>query len=199
MTNRLALLGLVLGVSAMAVTPAAQAEETLACTQSFEGDVPGPQMGEAAPALKLRAYNEDVGLKLVKSADIAIHDFVGIAPENAHKAVVLHFFSVDSERGVADLAVLQKLNKKYAEDGLMVIGVSVDRDQPERVYSAMEEARVGYPILKDRFCVVARRYGLRNLPSVYVVNAEGTVVSVREGYSADPSDVIEEELRELLR
>lgn len=162
------------------------------------GDPAGPQYGEAAPTFRLHAYNEDDAVKLVNSADISLHNFVGIAPEAPKKAVVLHFFSAQHAQSKSDLAILQRMYKKYADDGLMVISVSIDADEPEKVYDVMEDNRVTYPVLKDRFGVVARRYGLKTLPSLYVIGAEGNVLSLREGYSEDISDVLDGEIKSAL-
>lgn len=187
-----------LGAS-LALTAAAVAVDEPAASFAKPGDPPGPQMGEDAFALKLRAYNEEVALKLVNSAEVALHDFVGIAPTHPRKAVVLHFSSASHSRSTKDMAMLQKMYRRYADDGLLVLDVNVDADNSDGVFAMIEKERVGFPVLRDRFGIVARRYGLRHLPTVYVIDGDGKVTSVREGYSDDISEVLEAEVKELLR
>lgn len=162
-------------------------------------DPPLPTVGADIPALSLRAYNEEVANKLVGGTSVSANNFVGLSPEQPRQVLIIHFFSVENSRSVEDLATLQKLFKKYQDEGVMVISISVDPSSQEKVYTTIEESRVTYPVLRDRFGVVARRYGIRKIPSLIITDADGRIASAGEGYSSDIENFVDSEIRALLK
>ena len=158
----------------------------------------GPQMGEYAWALRLSPHNEAAVQRLLGTTEAGLHDFVGIAPIAPHKVAILHFFSYANQRSVDDLTALQKLYDRYGEEGLVVLAVNLDPDKASRIDDMVEKEEITFPILDDRFGVVARRYVVRHMPTVYVIDGQGRVGSVREGYSEDISVVLGQEVKALL-
>ena len=57
------------------------------------------------------------------------------------------------------------------------------------------EAKVRFPLLTDRFNIVARRYYIQKLPCVYILDAEGKVAMVNVGYGDDVSKTLLDEIR----
>ena len=55
-----------------------------------------------------------------------------------------------------------------------------------------------FPVLSDRFNIVAKRYMISKLPCVYIINGDGKVHMVNVGYSDDISKHLFDELRRAL-
>ena len=62
------------------------------------------------------------------------------------------------------------------------------------------EVRVTYPVLSDRFNLLARRYlGEQSpLPSVFLIRRDGTVDRIERGYGKDAKGFLLAEVRRLL-
>jgi cytochrome c biogenesis protein CcmG/thiol:disulfide interchange protein DsbE len=109
--------------------------------------------------------------------------------------VVLDFWAtwcVPCRAGMPDLDVAQK---KYARQGLVVLGLSVDEDGPDVVRPFVQQLRLTYrmAMADDR---ILDRYGpIRSIPTVFFINRQGEVVRRVTGY-IDP-ETLDAYLREL--
>jgi thioredoxin-related protein len=59
-----------------------------------------------------------------------------------------------------------------------------------------EERPTSLPVLIDRYKVAAERYGVEKLPTVFLVNPEGTIVYKAEGYKPENIEAIKSFLDE---
>ena len=86
-----------------------------------------------------------------------------------------------------ELPELVKLVRPLAARGVSAVVVVVDRE-PQGVEAMRrllhDELRVPFPVVLDRFGIVARRYHAANLPKSVVLDGQGRVVAVHEGYQA---------------
>ena len=155
-------------------------------------------VGDDAPAFNLRAYNEEVALRLVKSPLASLNHFVGLHPEFPKQVVLVGFFAAWNPQSQAELAVLQKTYKRFKDDDVMVLMISLDNKDIEGVYEAIEKAKVTYPVLRDRFGVVSKRYGVTKLPTLLIIDKEGRIASIGEGYETNIESYLEGEIRALL-
>lgn len=163
MTSALSL-GMVLMLAADA--PAAPAEEGAL------------KEGDAAPVFTGKVLNADVaGVR-----SLALDQLVA-----GKKAVILSFFATYCEPCKKELPFLQALHTAYKDQGLGVAVVSIDQ-KPEDITKAQELAQqVGatYPVLSDRFNIVAKRYSVKRLPCLYILDGTGKVSLVSTGYSEE--------------
>ena len=62
------------------------------------------------------------------------------------------------------------------------------------------ENKVTFPVAKDRFNIVARRWlGTKSpLPSLFMVRPDGTIATVHRGYSDDGADLLGKEVETAL-
>ena len=65
----------------------------------------------------------------------------------------------------------------------------------------IEKNKVTFPVLKDRFNLVARRWlGTQSpLPSVFIVKPDGVVASVHRGYNDEASVLLDQEVKDALQ
>ncbi len=155
-------------------------------------------VGDDAPAFSLRAYNEDDALKLVKSPLVGLNFFTGIRPEYPKEVVILVFLKAESQTKRHDLATLQQLFKKYKNDGMIALAICVDKEDPQVVYGAIDRNNVSFPVLRDRFAVVAGRYDVKKYPTLFIIDKNGKIQAIGEGYQDDIEGYLDTKIRDLL-
>lgn len=163
---------------ALALAPAALADEEV-------------EEGLPAPSFALRTLNPEAA----GEGWIALDRYVGEEAEDAGaKVVLISFFASWCDPCKRELPFLVQLDRMYREQGLRVLGVSIDREEPaiEAARRMVAGANVRYPVLSDRFNFLARRYlgDQAPLPSVFLVRRDGTIARIERGYAKDASQFL---------
>lgn len=157
-----------------------------------------PAEGQPAPAFRLRALNPAAGFAVVD-----LEGLVGDEAEDRGARVVLLSFSASWCLPCRkELPVLQELNREFRDRGLRVVAVNIDRDE-EGIAEArrqLEAAHVTFPVVSDRFNLLARRYlGDRSpLPSVFLIRRDGIIARVERGYREEAPALLRGEVRRAL-
>lgn len=114
------------------------------------------------------------------------------------KVVLLDFWSIGCPPCRRAVPHLVTLYEKYKSEGFVALGISFDRREIEGLRSFIEKYSVTYPILLGTMDV-ARAYGVRSIPSVFLLDREGRVRLHRIGYSEEIGVEIDETLKKLLK
>jgi peroxiredoxin len=97
-----------------------------------------------------------------------------------------------------EMPVLDRLYKEHRSKGLVVIGVSVDRER-ENVTDFLKKMKVAFPIVHDKDHSVSGAFKPPKMPSSYVIDRKGIVRHVHEGFRKDKDEpALEREIRTLL-
>jgi thiol-disulfide isomerase/thioredoxin len=153
-----------------------------------------------APMFRLPVYNaKDVG----KPA-LGLDAWVGPdAADKKTRAVLLSFMASFCAPCKKEMPYLQSLYEKYNDKGLRVVMVSIDKDADgqKKIDELIAQNKVTFPVLKDRFNLVARRWlGTQSpLPSVFMLRPDGTVSMVHRGYDQDASELLAKEVEAALK
>lgn len=114
------------------------------------------------------------------------------------KVVLLDFWAKWCAPCVAELPNIRKLHDRYAESGLVVVGISFDRSADEaRAYvtdNHMEWIQV-FAEKADK-SPLADLYGVSAIPATYLIGPDGKVVA-RDLRGAELLDAVQKELRKL--
>jgi len=152
-----------------------------------------------APMFRLPVYNaQPVGATVV-----GLDRYVGAdAVEKDVKVVLLSFMASFCAPCKKEMPYLQLLHERYKDFGLRVVSVSIDTepDGQKVIQELIDQNKITYPVLKDRFNLVARRW-LGNqspLPSVFLVRPDSTVSMVHRGYNQDIGTVLAAEIESAL-
>ena len=89
------------------------------------------------------------------------------------------------------------LNRKYGKQGLQILGLSLDEGDEGGVKDFISSKRINYPVAlagQD----VQSDYGLRSLPTVYVIDKRGVVAEKFQGGSEETLRRMEELVKKLL-
>lgn len=108
-------------------------------------------------------------------------DFAVVLQESA--AVVVKFWATWCPVCWIDLLELDENYARFRSRGVEVLTIAVGN--PEDVDFYLENQPAPYPVLVDEEGSVAKRFGVRALPTTVLVNGGGTVVHTRRGLSLD--------------
>lgn len=158
------------------------------------------QVDKPAPMFRLPVYNQKAS---GGSTYLGLDKFVGPdASDKQAKVVLLSFMASFCAPCKKEMPYLQSLHEKYGPKGLRILMVSIDKE-PEgqkQIDELIEKNKVTFPVLKDRFTVVARRWlGAQSpLPSVFMVKPDGTVSMMHRGYDQEASELLDKEVKAAL-
>jgi hypothetical protein len=89
------------------------------------------------------------------------------------------------------------MNEKYADQGLGVMLVAIDKEPDElpQVKQIAKDNNVTFPVVHDKYNMVARRYRLKRIPYMLMLGTDGTVKAVHVGYTEELKANLENEIR----
>ena len=112
--------------------------------------------GTAAPEISVLDLNE----KTVK-----LSDFKG-------QVVVLRFWATGCKACVAQMPVLDEFSKPYRDKGLTVLAVNMANPKP-LVETFAKGLKLSYPVFQDPALIAAKKYGVRAVPTTYIIDRNG--------------------------
>jgi cytochrome c biogenesis protein CcmG, thiol:disulfide interchange protein DsbE len=95
------------------------------------------------------------------------------------------------------MPALDALYRKHGPRGFAVIGVNKDVDANER-RRFLERVPVSFPWVPDDDDRLARGFGVKAMPSGYLVDRRGVVRRVHRGFTAETAAALEKEIEALL-
>ncbi len=73
-----------------------------------------------------------------------------------------------------DLALLDKYFRKNSGP-IEILTLAIDGEKERRVRSVIKDEKITLPVLLDRKGVIARAYGVKMVPTAFLINREGVV------------------------
>lgn len=93
--------------------------------------------------------------------------------------------------------ILEALWKAYGPKGVVLVGVNVRRDPRPNALAFADEFGVTYPLLYDPTSSIAFRFGVRVMPTSFVIDRQGRIAATAFGAIGEESDlgpILDEEL-----
>ena len=90
------------------------------------------------------------------------------------------------------------MHAKYADEGLVIIGVNLDND-PESALAFLEEYPADFNIYYDTNKELAKKFGVQAMPSSYIVGRDGEIYAKHFGFKAKKQDEYEAVIVDALR
>ena len=138
-------------------------------------------LGQEAPAWQLK----DLDGREVSSAQ-----FKG-------KVVVVDFWATWCHPCVGEIPGYVALQKKYGADGLVIVGVSLDRVGPKQVKKFAETNGMNYVLVLGDDRVVEAFGGFDAIPTTFLINRSGRIVHKKTG--AMPPEEYEQLVKKALQ
>ena len=85
---------------------------------------------------------------------------------------------------------LNAMQSKYADDGLVIIGVNVDRERAD-ADKFLERYPATFEIIYDNEADLAKRFGVQAMPSSYVIGRDGAIRDRHLGFKTKKQDEYE--------
>jgi peroxiredoxin len=137
--------------------------------------------GERAP---------DFALKSFEGENLRLSEYRG-------DVVVLAFWAGWCSDCREQLSGIAELSERYGDSGLSPLVVSMDRNTSS-VREDVDAYELGYPMLDDATLEVSRRYDVESLPVALMIDREGVVREVVEGYDRESESLYAEFVERLL-
>jgi thiol-disulfide isomerase/thioredoxin len=103
------------------------------------------------------------------------------------KVVVLDFWATWCPPCKTEIPGYVKLQKKYADDGLVIVGVSVDTEGPAPVKKFMKDYGINYPIVMGDDDIVAAFAPIEGYPTTFIIDRDGKIRNKKLGREATES------------
>ena len=121
-------------------------------------------------------------LKDVNGTVVSFDQFKG-------KVVVLDFWATWCAPCRSEIPGYVALQEKYARAGLVMVGVSLDREGPEVVKKFMTEQKINYQIVLGDEKIAEAFGGVEAIPTTFIIDRQGTIRYRKVG--AMPADEFE--------
>jgi peroxiredoxin len=97
-----------------------------------------------------------------------------------------------------EMPLLDQLYSRYQRVGFSLLGVNID-DDSRRAMDMINELGVSFPVLFDASKEVSRLYEVDAMPVTVIVDREGNVRHIHQGYKPGYEQQYLDEIRSLLR
>jgi thiol-disulfide isomerase/thioredoxin len=149
--------------------------------------------GAPAAALDAGQKAPEIGLASLTGETVALAKLRG-------RVVLVDFWASWCGPCRESLPALERIAKTYGDKGLVVVGVNIDKT-PEvaRAFLQKNKLTLSFPVVNDGKHQVAARYQPPTMPSSYLIDREGRVHRVHEGFRAGDAAKLEAEIKALLK
>ncbi|MBI5547061.1 MAG: TlpA family protein disulfide reductase [Deltaproteobacteria bacterium] len=145
-----------------------------------------PSLGVEAPSFTLPVYNAELSGQPRAGTMLLVGDD---AEDAGTKLILVSFMASYCKPCKKELPWLQQMHEQHQAQGLRVIAVAIDSEAEgqKEVAELLKQNKITFPVVKDQFNFVARRY-LGNkvpLPSVFLIDRGGKITFVSRGYNQE--------------
>lgn len=139
------------------------------------------QRSQAAP---------DFSVEDASSGDIRLSDYKG-------KVVLLNFWATWCPPCRAEIPWFEEFQRAYADQGFVVIGISMDEDGWKAVRPYMEASKINYRVAIGDAALAQKYGGLESLPETLLIDRDGSIAARHVGIVSKTD--YESEILHLLR
>ena len=178
-----------IGVALYAAATAPTAETAAPATPAQRAE---PARPGAPKASRSGGAGVDVALKqldLMKPARAKLaEDFTLPTPaggsfrlsEQRGKVVLVNFWATWCPPCLEEMPAMERLWRRHKDAGFVLVAISLDTD-PKKVPPFVSARKFSFPIALDPKMGVGEKYGVRALPSSFMLDRDGTVAGVALG------------------
>lgn len=149
----------------------------LAATLQVQADISGP-----AP---------DFTLKSRGGENIKLSELRG-------QVVMINFWASWCGPCRQEMPLLEQIYQHYQPMGFTLLGINVEEDSAA-ADKVLKEIPVSFPVLYDNRNRVSESYQVRAMPSTVLIDRDGQVRYLHQGYKSGYEDAYQEQVRELIR
>ncbi len=118
--------------------------------------------------------------------------------EHRGDVVMVNFWATWCGPCRQEMPLLEELHSRYERVGFSLLGVNID-DNSSKAMNMAKELGVTFPVLFDSRKEVSKLYQVDAMPVTVLIDREGTVRYVHQGYKPGYEDKYLDQIRSLLR
>ena len=187
MERKVLLIGLFLVGAALALFVAEKQQVLAPGAPDAAKTAPAPKT-PSAPAIRGKPA-PDVELPDLSGAKLRLRDL-------KDKVLLVNFWATWCAPCELEIPWFIDFDKKYREQGLEIVGISLDEEGPEVVKRFVDKKKMTYKVVMGDDKATEAFGGVIGLPTTFLVDRNGKFYSMHRGLVG--KDIVEEELLELL-
>jgi peroxiredoxin len=117
------------------------------------------------------------------------------------KLVLLNFWATWCAPCLHEMPSMERLYQTFKETEFALLAVSMDRQGGEVARPFVENLKLTFPVLLDSTSEVGRQYGVRGLPTTYLIDPDGlligAVIGARDWHRTEAKALIAGLLRQI--
>jgi peroxiredoxin len=142
-------------------------------------------------AVGLEQTAPDFTLKSRSGDNLRLQDYRG-------KVVLINFWASWCGPCRQEMPILDSLNTRYGPAGFTVLGVNVEAEQ-DKARQVADRLNVNFPLLFDVSQEVSESYDIKSMPYTVLVDRNGQVQYIHQGYKPGDENKYIDRLKGLLR
>lgn len=113
------------------------------------------------------------------------------------KVVLVDFWASWCKPCLKSFPWMNEMHEKYAGKGLQIIAVNLDKDEG-LIEKFLQAAPADFTIAYDKSAILAKRFGVKAMPSSFYYGRDGRFVEKHLGFRDSKTDEYEAKIRTLL-
>lgn len=119
--------------------------------------------------------------------------------EHRGEVIMLSFWATWCDKCKQNFPVLNNIYLKYRDKGFTLLSINTeDEDDLKKVRKWLKGRKVAYPILLDTTHAVSDKYEVSDMPSTYILDRDGHLRFVHNGFEEGYEDEVLKQVRELM-
>jgi thiol-disulfide isomerase/thioredoxin len=145
----------------------------MAAAQDAAADVAGAFSRAGMPLLKEKAPNADFTLPLLDGTRQTLSGLKG-------SVVFLNFWATWCPPCREEMPAMEKLYQRFKSEGLEFLTVNIQEDK-KTVEAFMKQMGLSFPVALDSGGDAAALYGIRGIPTTYILGRDGAIIAAAVG------------------
>lgn len=113
--------------------------------------------------------------------------------------LVIEFFATWCGGCKDSLPHLTSLQKQFGGQGLQILALNIGQgDSPEQVKSFVAARKIGFPVAMADEDLIYDGFGIRMVPTIFIINKKGVVVEKFSGFNNDVKKIMETTIKKLV-
>ena len=152
------------------------------------------QPGDKAPPYSMRDLDNTMfSLRDLIGTDYCSNETYCQAQPEVKKTVIQVFFATWCEPCIAELDAIRKIETMWKTREVEVIHVGLSQSAEELVSFALEQ-QINWRIIPDKYALLSRRYGVGQLPHLFIINRDGNIAYQKRGLDPNLFDTLNAQL-----
>ena len=146
--------------------------------------------GGIAYAELMKGEAPNFTLKSLKGENIKLSEHRG-------EVIMLSFWATWCDQCKQGMPVLNDIYLKYRNEGFTLLSINTDKNI-EKVTKFLRGEQIAYPILMDDLHEASKKYEVEDMPATYILDRDGQLRYVHNGYPEGYQDEFLKQIRELM-